>query len=189
MNVARQIFDGKSGLSLIERHLEFIQSDLDKNANIPHELQLTTQTLLTNVTSTAHFQLLPRGLQTYKPYVDLTSPSASLRQEYIEEQLNGWFHQSMALLKDAVERWFEELEIVKEVWSVRVVTRKWVNTSTLGEGEKMQVLDMVDQKCRRRIVDIWKSASKTAATTFETCLEVSLRSIGSGETGMFKFHT
>lgn len=95
----------------------------------------------------------------------------------------------MALLKDAVERWFEELEIVKEVWSVRVVTRKWVNTSTLGEGEKMQVLDMVDQKCRRRIVDIWKSASKMAATTFETCLEVSLRSIGSGETGMFKFHT
>jgi hypothetical protein len=181
MNVAREVFDGKSGLSLIECHLEFIQSDLDKNPNIPHDLQLTTQTLLTSVTSTAHFQLLPRSLQTYKPYVDLTSSSASLRQEYVVEQLNGWFSQSIALFKDAVERWFEELETVQEVWSVRVATRKWVNASTLEDGEKTQVHDMVDQICRRRIVEIWKTASKTAATTFETSLEVSLRSIGSGE--------
>lgn len=184
MHIARGVFDGKSGPSLIERVLEFIQSDVDKSTDFPHELHLTTQTLLTNVTSTAHFQLLPRNLQSYKPYVDLTSSSTSLRQERFLEQLNSWFRQSIKLLQDAVERWFEELETVKEVWSVRIASRKWINVSTLEQGEKAEVLEMVDQICRERVVKIWRSTLKTAAATFETSLEISLRSIGSGELDM-----
>jgi hypothetical protein len=181
MNVARGIFDGSSGRALIERVLEFIQSDADKNANIPTELQLTTQTLLLNVTSTAHFQLLPQNLQSYKPYVDLTSSSTSLRREQFLTQLNDWFLQSTKLLQNAIHDWFKELETVKEVWSVRVASRKWTNATTLTEREKMRVSDMVDQICRERIVEIWMSMLKATSATFETTLDVSLRSIGSGE--------
>ncbi|KAF9454107.1 hypothetical protein P691DRAFT_656905 [Macrolepiota fuliginosa MF-IS2] len=181
MHVARGVFDGKSGLSLVERVLEFIQSDVEKNIDVPTELHLTTQALLTNVTSTAHFQLLPQNLQSYKPYVDLTSPSASLRQDQFLKQLNEWFNQSTQLLQGAVERWFRELETVREVWSVRVAWKKWVGVSTLAEGERARILSTIDQICRVRIVEIWKSMLKAASGTFETILEVSLRSVNSNE--------
>lgn len=190
MHVAREVFDGGSGRSLIKRVLEFIQSDADKNNNIPTELHLTTQALLTNVTSVAHFQLLPQNLQSYKPYVDLTSSSASLRQDQFLNQLNEWFDQSIKLMQGAAERWFRELETVKEVWSVRMASRKWIGTSTLKEGEQAQVLEMVDRICRERVVEIWKLMLKAASGTFQTTLEVSLQLIGSNEleAGVCNFH-
>lgn len=180
MYVARGVFDGTSGCALIERVLEFIQSDADKSPSVPTELHLTTQALLINVTSTAHFQLLPQNLQSYKPYVDLTSSSTSLRQEQFLTQLNDWFLQSNKLLQSAVERWFKELETVKEVWNVRFASRRWINASTLADQEKSRLEEMVDKTCSERIAEIWILMLKGASATFEATLDVSLRAIGSG---------
>lgn len=184
VHVARAIFDKNSGPSLIERVLGFIQSDGDKNKDVPLELHLTTQALLTNVTSTAHFQLLPQNLQSYKPYVDLTSSSASLRQGHFLNQLNEYFDESTRLLQGAVEGWFGELETVKEVWNVRTASWKWIYTSMLEKGEKARIMEIVDRICRQRIVEIWELASKAAAGTFETTLDVALRSFDSGQVGI-----
>ncbi len=181
IHVARGVFDGKPGLSLIERVLEFIQSDGGKENGVPAELYLTTQALLANVTSTAHFQLLPQNLQSYKPYVDLTSSSASLRQEHFLNQLNECFEESIRLLQGAVEGWLSELETVKEVWSVRTASWGWICASMLEGGEKTRVVEMVDRICRERVAKIWKLTLKTAAGTFETTLDIALRSFDSDQ--------
>ncbi|KAJ3560271.1 hypothetical protein NP233_g10949 [Leucocoprinus birnbaumii] len=181
VHVARGVFGGTSGHALIENVLEFIQSDANRNPSIPTELHLTTQALLTNVTSAAHFQLLPQSLQSYKPYVDLTSSSISLRQDQFLAQLNEWFIQSNKSLEGAAVRWFKELETVKEVWSVRLASRKWISATTLAEQEKARLSAMFDEICRARIVEIWTSMLKGASAAFETTLDVSLRTIASDE--------
>jgi len=182
MRDAREVFDGSSGSSLIERVLGSIQSDTENPyANIPAELHLTTQALLVGVASTAHFQLLPRNLRCYKPYVDLASSSALLGQERFLEQLNDWFHQSINLLQNAVKKWFGDLETVKETLSVRLASKRWIIASALNDPEKLRISVIVDDICQERIIEIWKSISKEASATFEATLNASLLTMSSCE--------
>lgn len=182
MRIARGVFDGSFGSSLIERVLGCIQSDTDDQCvNIPAELHLTTQALLTNVTSTAHFQLLPQDLRYYKPYVDLSSSLASFGQERFLVQLNDWFLQSINLLQDAVKRWFGDLETVRETLSVRLASRRWITASGLDDQEKLRISVMIDETCKERIIEIWTSMLKEASATFEATLDASLLTIGSCE--------
>ena len=182
MRDAREVFDGSSGSSLIERVLGSIQSDTDNQyANIPAELHLTTQALLVGVASTVHFQLLPQSLRCYKPYVDLASSSALLGQERFLVQLSDWFLQSIDLLQDAVKKWFGDLETVKETLSVRLASERWITASTLNDQEKLRISVIVDEICQERIIEIWKSMSKEASATFEAALDTSLLTMSSCE--------
>jgi hypothetical protein len=170
ITTARNIFQANhADPSLIGGVLQHIQSDaLTPSApdrSLSSELQLTTQTLLTTLPSSAHFLLLPPNLRSYKPYVDLTSSSSAVPQPQLAEKLDDWFQRSTKSFQDSLERWFSDLQSVKEVWGVRSSIRKWIHsTSELGNEEHNHVRLIFDSVCRQRVTGIWKAdISKTEA--------------------------
>ncbi|PPQ67134.1 hypothetical protein CVT25_005735 [Psilocybe cyanescens] len=157
----RTIFeDEPSRPSLIYRVLESIQgesSETDDNRQpLPEELRLSTQSLLTHLTSSANFQLLPANLRTYAPYVDLNSSSISLSQSEFLQKLKEWFTNASAQWHQAAEKWFSGLQSVKDVWTLRNSIKRCIIGSGLNEAEKQSVVSNLDSLCRQRITEIWQ---------------------------------
>lgn len=183
---ARDIFqEDASGHSLVGTVLEYIQTDspssLPHTAHLPTELQLTTQTLLTTLPSSTHFLLLPPALRSYKPYVDLHSSSSSVPQSQFVQRLDDWFRKSTEHLQTAMQRWFSDLQSVREVWNIRTSMRHWILSSPgLGEQEVGQVKSIIDYVCNERVLAIWKSALDDAEMAFQKQLGVATSSLGEG---------
>jgi len=159
--------------------LEYIQSDIPNDTSathtLPAELLLTTQTLLTALPSSTHFLLLPPNLRSYKPYVDLSSSSASMPQDRFVQKLDEWFRQASKKLQGTVQSWFCTLESVQEVWSTRSWIRKWVATmSRLEQHEQTYLKSLLDDLSRQRMVVIWKVVLADAASDFQDKLESSV---------------
>ncbi|KAG6910534.1 hypothetical protein DXG01_009953 [Tephrocybe rancida] len=169
--------------SLIRRVLEYIQSDLPtppQAQTLPTELCLTTQTLLTTLPSSTHFLLLPPDLKSYKPYVDLNSSSSSIQHSQFAQKLDEWLRKSTADLHKAVTRWFSELHSVKELWSVRASTQRWLLASGLRKDEVTQMAKTVDELCRHRVVEIWKLKLEGSLDSFGRRLDSTLLSLAEG---------
>jgi conserved oligomeric Golgi complex subunit 1 len=172
VKVARSIFqDDSSQRSMIGIVLEYIQSDSpDPSAyskTLPSELQLTTQTLLMTLPSSTHFLLLPPNLRFYKPYVDLASSSSFVPQAQFAQKLDEWFLKSTKNLQTAVQRWFSDLQSVKEVWNIRSSIWKWISSSSgLGAQETARLKSIFDDVCHKRVIGIWKLALVDAEKAF-----------------------
>jgi len=172
VKVARSIFqDDSSQRSMIGIILEYIQSDSpDPSAyskTLPSELQLTTQTLLMTLPSSTHFLLLPPNLRFYKPYVDLASSSSFVPQAQFAQKLDEWFLKSTKNLQTAVQRWFSDLQSVKEVWNIRSSIWKWISSSSgLGAQETARLKSIFDDVCHKRVIGIWKLALVDAEKAF-----------------------
>ena len=172
---ARSIFlHEASDLSLIGRVLESIQTDSSKpdesSARLPDELYLSTESLLTNLTSSANFKLLPSTIRSYKPFVDLNSSSTFLAQPQFLQKVQTWFQQSSNLWQTSAGGWLSGLQTVKEVWTLRSSIRRWIMNSGLKEEEIIQLLTTTDSLCHDRIVRIWTQALRGAEALFKTRL-------------------
>ncbi|KAG6897112.1 hypothetical protein C0992_003966 [Termitomyces sp. T32_za158] len=162
VKTARDIFrqDDEHQPSLIRRVLEHIQSDSPDVAQAHStDLYLTTQSLLTTLPSSTHFLLLPPDLRSYKPYVDLTSSSSSIQPLQFTQKLDEWFQASISSFQNAVSRWVADLQNVKELWSVRAATLRWLSTSGLEESESVEVGRILDDVCRT-YMGMWMSLTK-----------------------------
>ncbi|KAF9459829.1 hypothetical protein BDZ94DRAFT_1198976 [Collybia nuda] len=171
---ARNIFhDHHPQAPLVRRVLEYIQSDSSTllPMSLPPELRLTTQTLLTTLPSSTHLLLLPQSLRSYKPYVDLNSPASSIQQSQFAQRLGEWFHRSSMTLYTAVETWFDKLESIKELWSVRSSTRVWLLSSQLEQEEIAQLISGLDGLCQQRAIAIWRLKLGVALKIFEERLD------------------
>ncbi|KAI5835989.1 Vps51/Vps67 domain-containing protein [Schizophyllum commune Tattone D] len=179
---ARRIYRGDAtSLGLALRVLQFIQSDSHETSDLPADLSLTTQSLLATLPSSTHFQLLPPTLRAYKPYVDLSSSSSTVSQDDFTQRLDAWFRTSCKNIKTAIERWFADLETVKEVWGVRKAILKWIaGESGLEGGEATHIESVFDDLCRRRLVGIWKAAFLDAERTFERQLTAAVSTLKTG---------
>lgn len=167
----RTIFqDESSRPSLIYRVLESIQGESTKadggHEPIPEELRLSTQSLLTHLTSSANFQLLPPNLRTYAPYVDLNSSSIALSQSGFSQRLKEWFNDACAQWRQAAQKWFSGLQSVKDVWTLRNSMKRCISGSGLIETEKECVVSDLDSLCHKRITEIW---SKILSDSEATC--------------------
>ncbi|CAA7265909.1 unnamed protein product [Cyclocybe aegerita] len=165
---------------LIVRVLDSIQADSSQLGfdpkDLPDELRLSTQSLLTQLTSSANFQLLPSHLRSYRPYVDLTSSSTSLIETHFAQRLQEWFRKSTDGWQTAARKWFSGLLVVKDVWSLRTSVRKRIMTSGLDSKEKDYVLASIDDVCHERINGIWKKALSDAENEFKVCIHDSTSS-------------
>lgn len=191
VQTAQNIFQGDdSQLSLIRRVLEYIQSDSPTSPEhietLPAELYLTTQSLLTTLPSSTHFQLLPLDLRSYRPYVDLSSPSSSIQPSQFTQKMDEWFRQSSSVLQKAVERWFCDLQSVKEVWSVRASTRGWISTSGLQKEEITRMTGVLDDICGRRVAQIWKLKLDATLRLFGDQLNSTFESLNESSGGQEK---
>ncbi|KAG5650993.1 hypothetical protein H0H81_010293 [Sphagnurus paluster] len=186
MKTAQSIFDeeSESQRSLVRRVLECIQSDspnpTNKTQSLPAVLSLTTQTLLTTLPSSSHFLLLPANLRSYKPYIDLTSSSSTIRHSYFTQKMREWFEKSCSHLQKAVARWFSTLLSVKEVWNVRAATKRWLLASCLGENEVFEVTSILDKLCQHRMIEIWKLKLAGSLESFSSRLESTVSSLSKG---------
>jgi conserved oligomeric Golgi complex subunit 1 len=179
VRATRNIYEDDAGPSLIRRILEYIQSGStspEQSKQLPPELCLTTQTLLTTLPSSTHF-LLPPNLRTYKPYVDLNSSSSSIPHPHLIHKVDEWFRQSSSSLHIAVEQWFLNLRSVKEIWSVRSSTKKRISTSKLKQEEASHLMNILDESCRTCIVRIWKLKLDSALKSFEDGLNSTISSL------------
>ncbi|KAJ7070881.1 Vps51/Vps67 domain-containing protein, partial [Mycena amicta] len=167
MASARDVFEeADSKQSMIRNVLEFIQSDSVHSSFLPPELQLTTQSLLETLPSSTHFLLLPSTLRSYRPYVDLTSSSASVNQTDFKRLLDDWFRTSNQKLQAAVSAWLLELHTVAEVWSLGATIRQWIVVSGLPRIEVDTLLTLFDEAAQRRVLDIWNLELSDAGSAF-----------------------
>jgi hypothetical protein len=180
VRATRSIYEDDPQPSLIRRVLEYVQSGStspDHSKQLPPELCLTTQTLLTTLPSSTHFLLLPQNLKTYKPYVDLNSSSSSIPHLHLTHKIDEWFRQSSSSLHTAVEQWFLNLRSVREIWSVRSSTKKRISNSRLKQEEASYLMNILDDSCRTRIVRIWKLKLDSALKVFEDGLNSTVSSL------------
>lgn len=180
VRATRSIYEDDAQPSLIRRVLEYIQSGStlpEQSKQLPPELCLTTQALLTTLPSSTQFLLLPPNLRTYKPYVDLNSSSSSIPHSSFTQKLDEWFRQSCSALHIAVEQWFLNLKSVKEIWSIRSSTKKRISNSGLKLEETSHLMNILDESCRICIVRIWKLKLDNTLKRFEDGLNSAILSL------------
>ncbi|KIJ22089.1 hypothetical protein PAXINDRAFT_95519 [Paxillus involutus ATCC 200175] len=171
---AREVLGSSSSApSLAARVLEGMQADAQSApiSSFPTELLLNTPAVLASLPSSTYFSLLPANIRSYKPFVDLSSVSSSLSQEVLLDKLGGWFDQSVASLRGALDKWFASLDVVSGVWMVRLSLRKWLFHADLQAPELSNLSDLLDKVTGKRITDIWKAALKRAEKGFVQELE------------------
>ncbi|KAF9535657.1 hypothetical protein CPB83DRAFT_913079 [Crepidotus variabilis] len=180
ISTARIIFDREvTGRSLIFRVLGSVQYESTKSVpDIPSELQLSTQSLLTQLSSSANFQLLPYEVRSYKPYVDLDSSSASLTQPIFDKKLQEWFIASCEHWKNSAAKWVLSLSTVKDVWNLRTSFKRFLSSSGLNEQEKFLVSSNTDIVLHKRVLEIWHRALGEAEGQFKTRLLSSRAALG-----------
>lgn len=172
---ARRLFDRKGeDRSLIFVVLFSTQSEPENfPSNLPTELQLSTQTLLSQLTSSVNFQLLPYDVRSYKPYINLESSSASLTQSIYSSKLQEWFTSSCGRWQSSASQWLSCLATVKDVWTVKTSFKRFLSTSGLDEQEKFQISSNADGAFHKRILEIWQRAIDEAQNLFKTRLSSS----------------
>lgn len=171
---AREVFreNADGSPSLIMQVLMFTQTELNENTSLPPELCLSSQFLLSSLPNSNHFLALPTDIRSYRPFIDLDSPSSSVKPEILAMKLRTWFTKATTHLHDSASSWLSRLDNIKQVWDVRTSALEWISTSSsLLETENIDVLCfMVDEVCRNRVQDIWKTALAKIAISFEETL-------------------
>lgn len=172
---AREVFrehvDGSP--PMIMQVLMFTQTELNpENALLPPELCLSSQTLLSSLPNSNHFLALPADIRSYRPFIELDSPSSSIKAEALATKLRTWFTKATSHLHESASSWLSRLDNIKKVWDVRTSALEWISTSSsLLEIEDIDVLcSMVDEVCRNRVQDVWKAALANIALSFDETL-------------------
>ncbi|KAF9567030.1 hypothetical protein CPC08DRAFT_65181 [Agrocybe pediades] len=161
VGTARHIFCARqSSPSLIGRVLGSIQADNEGDRDhdaLPDDLIISSQSLLTQLTSSANFQLLPPNLRYYKPYIDMDSSSTSLPQDLLTRKLQDWFASASGQWRQSAERWISGLLTIKDVGSLRNSLRRNILAAGLEESEKEMTIRDLISLCNKRVIEIWKT--------------------------------
>ncbi|KAG0707485.1 hypothetical protein DFH29DRAFT_979807 [Suillus ampliporus] len=172
VNCARDVFQsqGPTQPALAVRALEQMHTESpavsEPETTLPSELALSTQAILSGLPSSSYFVLLPAGIRSYKPYIELSSASSSVPGHFMEDKLRTWFDQSCSTLRDALDRWLLELNSVKIVWNVRSSLRKWLLKSGLAIAEQTALDTLFEEAVRKRITAIWTDTIYQAKELF-----------------------
>ena len=163
----------------MQQALQCIQ-DEKTASSLPSELQMTTQTLLSSLPSSAHFSLLPRTIRSYKPYIGAASSSPSVAASLLQQKLGEWFTRSLDTVRAAGTQWLASLESVKEVWDIRTSSFTIVaKLRGLDAHEQARIRAMVDSLCQRQTVSVWHAALSNAEMSFHERLTSALQSLKS----------
>ncbi|KJA28288.1 hypothetical protein HYPSUDRAFT_74168 [Hypholoma sublateritium FD-334 SS-4] len=175
LSTANIVFqDESSKPSLILCVLRSMQDDKpDGRAltyRLPNELQVTTQSLLTQLTSSANFQLLPANLRSYKPYVDLNSSSTRLPPMELAQRLQEWFQSSCDHWRNSAAHWLQGLQSLKEVWTLRNSMLRCITGSRLKVEQILFISSQIDSLYHERIIGIWQRVLSDAEAKFKKTL-------------------
>lgn len=171
IGIARDIFrKSDEGLrkSLVERSLEDIQGDS------PSDVALTTSTLLSTLPSSTHLLTLPPSILSYRPYMDLTSPSAHVDPSVLDTKLSMWFSNAMEGFQGRLQVWFAGLQSIRELWGMRRKMLESLHTvQGLNDAEKRTVQSVLDNGVQERVGEV----ASAALEDLEGCLDSTLKSV------------
>ena len=166
--------------SLLVKVLAYLQVETPPNASpsIPDELQLTTQSLLASLPSSSHFSYLPESITSYKPFIDLESPSSRVEQNILASKLRSWMDGTIVHLETSMRIWFSKLEAVRAVWDVRNSVQRWLDEDKCLAGDEMiRIRNLLDSVCQMRVEGIWNTTLNTMESTLKTNLSSLLNSV------------
>ncbi|GJE85819.1 vacuolar protein sorting-associated family 51 protein [Phanerochaete sordida] len=173
---ARAVFLGDANEPpLMQRVITHIHAPVPSSSDdLPSEVRVTSQTLLSSLPSSNHFLLLPEAIKGYKPYLDADSLSQE-KQARFSSSLVDWFEGARENLRTAMTSWFANLATVRELWETRALCRKSIRTSQgLNAEEKGLLNGTVDAICRARAEQIWKSMLTSTDVAFREHLDSAL---------------
>ena len=179
LSTARELFqenerDGRRQ-SLVEQSLEDIQSDS------PPESVLTTSTLLSTLPSSTHLLTLPPSILSYKPYIDLTSPSARVDTSILHSKLSMWFSKGMEGFEGRLRVWFVGLESIREVWGLRrKVLERLQAVQGLDASEKTKVRSVLDSMVQEKIGSVASAALEGLERTLDRTLRDVVQEVREG---------
>ncbi|GJJ09706.1 hypothetical protein Clacol_003930 [Clathrus columnatus] len=174
MRITRDVFQAKEGSarSMIEQYLE------DLHSSNPSKTTITTSTLLSTLPSSAQLLTLPRTILTYKPYIDLTSPSTRVDPLTLDHKLLSWFEKALSAFAKRIEHWLEGLVNVNEVWSTRKkISDRLQSAHGLKESERASLQDAVDTGVRTRVVQLLNLALESLEDSLQKNLTKILQAI------------
>ncbi|KIP05345.1 hypothetical protein PHLGIDRAFT_128964 [Phlebiopsis gigantea 11061_1 CR5-6] len=180
VGAARTVFISSSKEPpLMRRVLAHIQSPTPTTTeDLPPEVRLTSQTLLSSLPSSNHFLLLPPAIKSYKPYVDVESLS-SQKEPRFSASLTEWFDNALEHVHSSITTWLSELTTVRELWDVRGWCREWLDADRdLKTSEKVSINGLVDLICRQRAVELWKTVLSSTEAAFRSRLKSALSELG-----------
>ncbi|KAF8581650.1 hypothetical protein K439DRAFT_1618864 [Ramaria rubella] len=158
--------------SFVERSLEDIHS-----GNSP-EIVLTTSALMTTLPSSTHLLTLPPSILSYKPYIDLKSPSSHVDPVVLHEKVSAWFDKAMGGIAGRVQVWFSCLESIREVWSIRRKVLARLHASQgLEEHERSQIQTVLDNGVKGRVGEVMALALGDLEKTLDTTLRKAVHNI------------
>jgi hypothetical protein len=185
VKLARDMFDSEgSTRSMMHNLLKFMQPDNDNTSGsvaLPPELCLSTPSVLAILPSPIQLQLLPPNLKTYKPYVDLGSSSSTISQVNLTTKLDEWLVASISNMEKSFQPWLDQLQNVKDVWSIKTSVRKCISSAQTKPGEALRILNALDDRFRHRVLELWQIGLQNACEEFSTQLESALVTIGDGK--------
>jgi hypothetical protein len=188
VTTARDVFQERPPLndSMIHRSLKFVEQDEEypNAAEVPDRLQLSTRRFLAKLPSSFHFQHLPPAVRAYKPYIDLSSNSTTVKPADLSKRLTGWFPDAVQQFRGAVQAWLAEISSVRDVWRLLLWVRSLVGSSTLLEEERGQIAAVMDALSRTRIVAIWTTLLKVMEKDFQIALQSALGELAALEDDM-----
>ncbi|CAL1695010.1 unnamed protein product [Somion occarium] len=183
LGAARQLFIGTSERPpLLMEALDYIQTDpAPPTSELPMELKLTTQLLLTSLPSSSHFMLLPPNIKSYRPYID-SNVASSLSKEPLNDKLQEWFIKATEDIKLSMGKWLSELHSVTEVWKLRTGLFRWMSTADgLETGETAVLMNLSDEACLHQAATIWRDVLESANTEFRAHLSSALTALKNTE--------
>ena len=185
VKLARDMFDSEgSTRSMMHNLLKFMQPDNDNSAAsvaLPPELCLSTPSVLAILPSPIQLQLLPPNLKTYKPYVDPGSSSSTISQVNLTTKLDEWLVASISKMEISFQPWLDQLQSVKDVWSIKTSVRKWISNAQAKPGEALGILNALDDRFRHRILELWQISLQNAYEEFSTQLKSAFVAVGDGK--------
>ncbi|KAG8908508.1 hypothetical protein FRB99_005867 [Tulasnella sp. 403] len=173
LGASRDVYGGGKQQPLIEVLLENAASSDNATGDNVLENAVNTPLLLKSLpSSTLLDRYLPNSIKSFAPYIDTTSPSSRLSSSTAASTVSEWFRTSIESLEGKLSTWLEDLDSVRDVWSVWSGLQAPRSDTTAGWWailtpiERDQLLAVVKSACIRRVKDVWKDKlGEVEATT------------------------
>ncbi|KZT61526.1 hypothetical protein CALCODRAFT_364531 [Calocera cornea HHB12733] len=162
-----------------------ILSPLPRNESLKplaSKSQLTTPLMLRSFPSAQLLlRFLPSAIQSFKPYIDTSSPLNHLQPTALRQKTREWFNACITTLEEHSKRWMEVLDSIKEIWDVRkFVMDRIAKDEQFREEDRRGLRAWIERSSKARATEVWKARLESLEEAAELELERATKLIRAG---------
>ncbi|EJU00839.1 hypothetical protein DACRYDRAFT_23157 [Dacryopinax primogenitus] len=126
-------------------------------------------------------RFLPSAIQSFKPYIDTSSPLNHVQNTILRQKTRDWFNSCITTLEEHSNQWMAVLDSIKEIWDVRkVVTERIAKDGHFKEEERRGLRAWMERSCKARATEVWKARLDSLEEAAELELERAAKLIRAG---------